>query len=52
MLGFTLGKMDIQDANAEVGGMDRYDLGYDYDFVGAVEDVIENCSVDDDSISC
>ncbi|MHC8441339.1 MAG: hypothetical protein ACYYK0_03990 [Candidatus Eutrophobiaceae bacterium] len=42
----------IADAEAEVAGMDRYDLKYDYDFKKAVEDIIESCAVDGDELDC
>ena len=36
---------NVPTAEAEVAGMDRYDLQYDYDFEGAVEDIVEDCEV-------
>ena len=39
-------------ANADVAGMSRYDLRHDRDFRYAVEDVVEDCEVDDDEIDC
>ncbi len=42
----------IDKANAEVAGMDAYDLIYDYDFRNAVEDIVEDCEVDGDEIDC
>ena len=42
----------IDTANAEVAGMDAYDLKYDYDFKKAVEDIVEDCDVDGDEIDC
>ena len=42
----------ISAANAEVAGMDYYDLKSDYDFKKAVRRIVENCSVDGESISC
>ena len=37
-------KLYIPEAEAEVAGMDSYDLRYDYDFKDAVETIIEECS--------
>lgn len=42
----------IPSANADVAGMEYYDLKYDWDFKHAVESIVEDCSVDDNSISC
>ena len=42
----------IPKVNAEVAGMNKYDLKYDYDFKGAVEDIIEDCDVDGEEIYC
>ena len=39
-------------ATASVAGMDRRDLYRDRDFRRAVEDVVENCAVNDGQISC
>lgn len=41
-------------ADASVAGMDRYDLKYDYDFKGAVKDVItSDCKASyNGNISC
>ena len=41
----------VSDANAEVAGMDSYDLKWDYDFKRAVEMVVEECSFEID-INC
>lgn len=43
-----------QSAKAEVAGMNRYSLRYDYDFKNAVKDIIEDdCQVEEDGgISC
>ena len=38
----------IGEANAEVAGMDAYDLKYDYDFKKGVEAVVEDCDVSGD----
>lgn len=35
----------IEEANAEVAGMDAYDLKYDYDFKKGVQAVVEDCDV-------
>ena len=36
----------ISNANAEVAGMNAYELRYDYDFKKAVKDVVErNCEI-------
>ena len=37
-------KLYIPEAEAEVAGMDSYDLRYDYDFKDAVETIIEECT--------
>ena len=37
-------KLYIPEAEAEVAGMDSYDLQYDYDFKDAVETIIEECT--------
>jgi hypothetical protein len=37
-------KLYIPEAQAEVAGMDSYDLQYDYDFKDAVETIIEECT--------
>ena len=37
-------KLYIPEAEAEVEGMDSYDLRYDYDFKDAVETIIEECT--------
>ena len=42
----------ISHANAEVGGKTGLDLMMDFDFVMAVQGIVQNCYVDDDSISC
>ena len=42
----------IDEVNAEVAGMDSYDLKYDYDFKKAVESIVEDCEVDRDEIEC
>ena len=49
--GFYANRM-MKPAKAEVAGMDSYDLKYDYDFKHAVEDIIEDCRVDDTRIRC
>ena len=36
----------IQEAMAEVAGMDYSDLKYDYDFKKAVKSIVNNCSVE------
>ena len=43
-----------QSAKADVAGMNRYDLRYDYEFKNAVKDIIEDdCQVEaDGGISC
>ena len=35
----------IGNAAAEVAGMNRYDLKYDWDFRSAVKDVVEDCDI-------
>lgn len=46
-------EITVKNAQAEVAGMDSYDLKYDYDFKRAVKAVVEdNCEVDGTSISC
>ena len=55
VLGFIardLSDMMIKNANAEVAGMDSYDLKSDYDFKRAVQMVVEDCYVDGEYISC
>ena len=43
-------KLYVPEANAEVSGMDYYELRTDYDFKKAVKYVVEsNCTADDDS---
>ena len=42
----------IPKVNAEVDGMDAYDLENDYDFKYAVEEIIEDCEVDGEEIDC
>ena len=42
----------IPKVNAEVDGMDAYDLENDYDFKNAVEEIIEDCEVDGEEIDC
>ena len=42
----------IPKVNAEVAGMDEWDLKSDRDFVRAVEDIIEDCEVDGEEIDC
>ena len=42
----------VDKVNAEVAGMSKYQLKYDWDFKGAVEDIVEDCSVDGEDISC
>jgi len=39
-------------AHAEVAGMNWADLQLDMDFRQAVEDVVEDCTVDNENISC
>ena len=39
-------KLYVPQVQAEVDGMDSWDLRSDYDFKKAVEDIIEDCSVD------
>ena len=39
-------KLYIPQVQAEVDGMDSWDLRSDYDFKNAVEDIIEDCSID------
>lgn len=43
-----------QKAHAEVAGMSKYDLKYDYDFKNAVKDIVsDSCSVGyNGSINC
>lgn len=50
----VLGSQFIQPVKAEVAGMNRYSLRYDYDFKNAVKDIIEDdCQVEEDGeISC
>ena len=43
----------IQPANAEVAGMDSYDLKYDYDFKKAVKEIVSSdCHISGDDIYC
>ena len=35
----------VPKANAEVAGMDSYDLRYDYDFKHAVKSIVEDCDI-------
>ena len=42
----------VSEAGAEVAGMDYTDLKSDSDFKKAVKYIVENCSVDDEDISC
>ena len=42
----------LQNANAKVAGMDDSDLKSDNDFREAVEDIIEDCEIDDNEIDC
>ena len=43
-------KLYVPEANAEVAGMDSYELRTDYDFKKAVKYVVENnCTAEDDS---
>ena len=54
-IGYTVNgliKEFITTANADVAGMGYYDLKYDWDFKHAVESIVEDCSVDGNSISC
>lgn len=55
-LGFILNAITtslVGTANAEVAGMNRYDLRYDWDFRRAVEDIVEDCRIDSfDDIRC
>lgn len=39
-------------SQATVAGMDSFRLQMDYDFKTAVESIVEDCTVDNDSISC
>lgn len=50
----VLGSQFIQSVKAEVAGMNRYSLRYDYDFKNAVKDIVEDdCQVEaDGGISC
>ena len=46
-------KLYIPEAQAEVAGMDSWDLRSDYDFKKAVKHVVtDGCWVDDESIYC
>jgi hypothetical protein len=38
-------KLYIPDAQADVAGMDAYDLASDYEFIEGVRMVVENCQV-------
>ena len=43
----------IQSVNAEVAGMDAWDLKHDYDFKKAVKDIIaDDCQISGNSIYC
>lgn len=43
----------VQPANAEVAGMDSWDLKHDYDFKKAVKDVISSdCHISGNNIYC
>lgn len=42
----------ISNAHAEVAGMDSSQLEDDDDFKEAVEEIIEDCDVEDDEIEC
>ena len=42
----------VPSLNADVAGMDYYDLRRDRDFKKAVQYIVEDCDVDGDSISC
>jgi hypothetical protein len=42
----------ITSANAEVAGMDYFDLKLDWDFKRAVKSIVQNCYVDGDYIYC
>ena len=50
----VLGSQFIQPVKAEVGGMNRYSLRYDYDFKNAVKDIVEDdCQIEaDGGIRC
>ncbi len=55
LLGFfirDLSKKIVSPANAEVAGMDSFDLKTDYDFKSAVRSIVEDCIVEDGQISC
>ncbi len=55
VLGFMmrdLSTLIVPYAIAEVAGMNSYDLESDYDFKRAVESIVEDCTVSDESISC
>lgn len=39
-------------ANAKVAGKDSFDLSSDFDFGTAVEQIVEDCKVDDEDIKC
>lgn len=49
----TLNNYILPKATAEVGGMDSYDLRYDYDFQNGVKAVVEdNCKIRGTKIVC
>ena len=55
VLGFMmrdLSTLIVPYAIVEVAGMNSYDLESDYDFKRAVESIVEDCTVSDESISC
>lgn len=49
--GITINQI-TKPAQAEIAGMDAYDLKYDYDFKKAVESIVEDCQVMNGVIIC
>ena len=45
-------KLYIPDAEAKIDGKNWSQLQYDFDFKKAVENIVERCEVDDESIYC
>ena len=42
----------VSNANAEVAGMDSFDLMTDFDFLIAVSSIVEGCRVNGSNITC
>jgi hypothetical protein len=52
MVGWGAVEVLVPEVRAEVAGMNYFDLVLDLDFLSAVQDIVEDCDVDGDSIDC